>query len=45
MRIDGVAINVSPLINPFRIGQADLLSQLFGKIVVKVLLESLPWPS
>ena len=34
MRIDGVVINASPLITLFRSGQADLLSQLFGKIVV-----------
>ena len=45
MRIDAVVINASPLITLFRSGQADLLPQLFGKIVVKVLLESLPWPS
>ena len=34
MRIDDVVINASPLIALFRSGQADLLPQLFKRIVV-----------
>ena len=34
MRIDDVVINASPLITLFRSGQADLLPQLFKRIVV-----------
>jgi len=34
MQIDAVVINASPLITLFRSGQADLLPQLFKRIVV-----------
>ena len=34
MRIDAVVINASPLITLFRSGQADLLPQLFNRIIV-----------
>ena len=34
MPIDAVVVNASPLISLFRSGQAELLPQLFNRIVV-----------